>query len=226
MKNRLPSSIIFDLDGTLINTVPDVRLALNHALNNYGHAPLEIEELHPYIGKGAKYMLSSAFARYDHVLSRGELETVLDQYLIYYLEHPVVETKIYPDVELVLGDLARAGIQLGICTNKPGVVTRVVLEALNMTRFFSGIVCGDETTYPKPDAKHLFAVLAKLSTTDQQTVLVGDSSVDQLCAKNAAIPFIGVSYGYDLDKDATGTLVHHFNELPAAVEQLYSGEVT
>lgn len=217
---RKIDSIIFDLDGTLINTIPDVLLALNHTLTTFGGTPIEATQIFELIGNGARFMIENAFAISKTIFSRSEIDEALACYLTFYREHPVVNSEIYPSVIEILQQCKNAGLTLGICTNKPGVVVRVLLEKLHLNPFFSAVLCGDEVSYSKPDAQHIFDVLMRMDCSRYSTVLVGDSHIDQLCAHNAEIPFIGVSYGYDAANLTSGVLINHFNELPAALKQI------
>ena len=214
------NAILFDLDGTLINTIPDVRLALNHTLELFGEEGIAADEIYNLVGKGARHMLEKAFALKKRKMGASEIDMALTGYLDYYMAHPVVATEVYPDVMSVLKELEKAGFNLGICTNKPGVITRIVLDKLNLTGLFSAIICGDEVDQPKPHAQHVFDVITQMHASKSHAIFVGDSEIDRKSAKNANLPFIGVSYGYDLDKNAQGILINHFNELPAAINTI------
>jgi phosphoglycolate phosphatase len=214
------NAIIFDLDGTLINTVPDVRLALNHTLATFGATTIAAGEIYELIGKGATHMLNKAFALKNKKMTANEIEMALTCYLDFYMANPVAATEIYPDVVVTLTDLKNAGFNLGVCTNKPGVITRLVLDKLNLSDLFSAVICGNEIAQSKPHAQHVFDTITKMNAASERAVFVGDSEVDRLSAANANLPFIGVSYGYDLDKTAAGVLINHFNELPNAITHL------
>jgi phosphoglycolate phosphatase len=219
-------AIVFDLDGTLINTLPDVIHALNHALVEFGHTKIEPQEIFGLIGNGVDHLIRNAFKKYDVILTGSDLKAALDCYLAYYMAHPIVDTKIYPDVIETLNLFKDDGMDLGICTNKSGSVTRLVLEKLKLTNLFSAVSCGDEVSHPKPHAKHLFEVLKSMNAKAAHTVYIGDSEVDRMTAANADIDFIGVTYGYELNADATKNMVNHFNELPAALRLLTTQEKT
>jgi phosphoglycolate phosphatase len=223
-ENLKIDSIIFDLDGTLVNTIPDVLLALNHTLKTFDGAPIASDQVYELIGNGARFMIENAFAKSKTIFSRAEIDEALACYLKFYREHPVVESKIYPGVLDILQHYKNENIALGICTNKPGVVVRVLLEELQMKQFFSAVLCGDEVSYPKPDAQHIYDVLIRMDCSRYSTVLVGDSHIDQLCAQNAGIPFIGASYGYDSATITSELRINHMNELPALIKKITSEE--
>ena len=213
-------SVIFDLDGTLINTAPDVRLALNHMLSTYHLPAIEPNEIYELLGNGAKIMLQKIFAKHEQVLSDDELSRAIACYLAYYQTHPVVETTIYPGVVAGLQDLYQSGIQLGICTNKPAVMTHLVLEQLELKNLFTAIVAGDEIAQPKPHAAHLQQVLHLMQMPIKYSVMVGDSQIDKNAAHNANMPFIGARYGYDAQAFVDGHLIDSFVQLPIALKQI------
>lgn len=219
MKNNF-QCVIFDLDGTLINTAPDVRLALNHTLLNYGQCEMTTSEIYALLGGGVRMLIEKAFAKNNLSISAEEIEKAIACYLEYYKANPVVETKIYPGVIEVLNTLKSAGIRLGICTNKPSVMTSLVLNKLEMDHFFAAVLAGDEVRKPKPDGDHIHELLKKMGTADCLTAMVGDSEIDKASAENAGIPFIGVRYGYDPDQLNHTHMINHFGELPAALAKI------
>jgi phosphoglycolate phosphatase len=160
------------------------------------------------------------------ILTGADLKAALDCYLTYYMAHPIVDTKIYPDVIATLNQFKDDGLDLGICTNKSGSVTRLVLEKLKLIDLFSAVSCGDEVSHPKPHAKHLFEVLKSMNAEAAHTVYIGDSEVDRMTAVNADIAFIGVTYGYELNAESSENMINQFNELPAAIRMLTTKEKT
>lgn len=212
--------VIFDLDGTLINTAPDVRLALNHMLASYGQPELTTPDIYALLGGGARKMIETAFLKSNVTLQADEIDKAIRCYLEFYKSNPVVETTIYPGVLDVLTSLKNAGIALGICTNKPSVMTKIVLKKLAMDHFFAAVLAGDEVAKPKPDGAHIHDVLKKIGIVDCQAVMVGDSEVDKASAEQAGIPFIGVRYGYDLGQLSHSHMIDHFGELPAILSTI------
>jgi phosphoglycolate phosphatase len=214
------SSIIFDLDGTLVNTVPDVLLSLNHTLTTFGRPTIDESQILGLIGNGARFLMENAFTKSKIPYTRFDIDAALACYLKYYSENPIVVTQLYPDVVQLLQQFYDAGLTLSICTNKPGVIARVLLDELNLKQYFSIVLCGDEVSYPKPNAQHLFDIIKRTNGKLAEAVLVGDSLVDKICAENAGIPFIGVSYGYDLDATANCIIIDNFKDLPAALNKI------
>jgi phosphoglycolate phosphatase len=218
-------SIIFDLDGTLVNTVPDVLLSLNYTLATFGRPTIDESEITGLIGNGARFLMENAFTKSHIPYTHFDIDAALACYLKYYTQNPVVATRIYPNVIEVLQEFYDSGLTLSICTNKPGVITRVLLHELKLEHFFSIVLCGDEVSYPKPNAQHILDVINRTNGKLAEAVLIGDSLVDKICAENAGIPFVGVSYGYDLDESANCILIDNFNELPEALHKLTLEEV-
>lgn len=212
--------IIFDLDGTLVNTVPDVRLALNHTLLNYGQCEMRTEEICALLGGGVRMLIQKAFAQHQVELDEVALKEAISCYLAYYQENPIVETQVYPGVFDVLKILRDEGIKLGICTNKPSMITRIVLHKLNLDHYFSAVLAGDEVQKPKPHGDHIHAVIRKLENSSRSAVMVGDSVIDKLSAQDAGIPFIGVRYGYDAEQFQHTHMINCFSELPTALEKI------
>lgn len=210
-------AIVFDLDGTLINTAPDVRLALNHMLSQYHLPQIKGDEVYDLIGWGAATMIQKAFAKFGARLSPADLAAAKACYLQFYREHPVVESYIYPNVTSVLDELRKDGMRFGICTNKPNVMTHLVLEQFEIKNYFHAIVAGDEITRPKPHGQHILDVLSKMDCDSQSAVMVGDSDIDKASANHAGIHFIGVTYGYSKIPMSANILIDHFRELPKII---------
>jgi phosphoglycolate phosphatase len=189
-------AVVFDLDGTLVNTVPDVRLALNQALALYCSRQIKQDEIYELIGHGARYMIQKAFEMANVSLTDIEIQRAQDYYLECYKKNPVVETIIYPHVVEVLCELKKMNLKLAICTNKPAVMTNIVLEKLQLKHFFEVISSGDEMKNAKPHPEHLSYILSKMQTRANEVVMIGDSEVDKATADNLDVAFVGVSYGY------------------------------
>lgn len=222
MTTNIPllKSIIFDLDGTLINSIPDVRLALNHTLTIYGQPEIEHDEIVKLIGDGIHPLITKAFAKTNVVLKTAEINKAISHYLDYYKSNPVVATNIYPDVVNTLQQFKENGLELGICTNKPSIMTKIILEKLNLKHFFTAIISGDEMSHAKPHPDHIQEILRQMNVINLPSVMVGDSIIDKLSAENANIPFIGVSYGYGGNQLNSDMMINHFSELPAALYYL------
>lgn len=183
-------AVVFDLDGTLIDSAPDIAAVLNRILAAAGHAPLGLGEVRGMIGDGAKQLLERGFA------ARGAMAGPehLAAFIADYQENPARETVCYPGMEQVLADLRGQGRQLGVCTNKPIGPTRRILDELGLTHYFAAIIGGDSTPYKKPDPRHLAATLADMEVTT--AIMVGDHPNDLAAAEGLGLPAVFVEWGY------------------------------
>lgn len=192
MKDKTTLQVIFDLDGTLIDSAPDLHAAVNRMLGDLGLAPLSLPEVRRMVGDGAGALISRVLAArgVDPALQPQALRA----FLSCYAEDPVKHTKVYPGVREALVRLGEAGLGLSLCTNKPEAPTREVLKRLELASHFVQVVGGDTFPFRKPDPRVLQHLLG--DTPAQQAVLVGDSEVDAATASAAGMPFVLVSYGY------------------------------
>lgn len=216
-------SLVFDLDGTLIDSLPDVIGAMNVLLAEESRRPITIAEGRRMVGEGAVAMVERAFAATGDAVTGDTLDTLTGRYVAHYRATPVKDTTIYPGVLAVLERFAADGIAMGVCTNKPHAMSRIVLDALGMDRFFRSVIGGDVLDVKKPDAGHVFAVLDEMEVARDGAVFVGDSPTDMAAARNAGLPSVAVAYGYSkvpadaLDADV---LIEDFSALPEAVTSL------
>lgn len=211
-------TVIFDLDGTLVNSLPDVRLALNKMLASYTNKQVPVNVMNSLIGQGARVMIERAFAYVDLMVTANEIDDAIQVYLSFYREKPVVETYIYPHVDTVLNQLVAANYRLAICTNKPFIMTNLILTNLGLAHYFEVISAGDQVQLPKPHGDHLTGILQQMNTSPLTALMVGDSEVDQMTAENAKLDFIGVSYGYSPEKMTPCKMISHFGQLPMCLE--------
>ena len=183
-------AVIFDLDGTLIDSAPDIAAVVNRVLAADGLAPHSLEAVRGMIGDGAKQLLERAFAAHG---VRAEPRH-LAAFLVDYNANPVVETVAYAGIPPVLAELREAGHPLGVCTNKPIGPALKILDALDLAAFFGTVVGGDSTPYKKPDPRHLAAALAGLEVGE--AVMIGDHDNDMLAAAGLGLLGIFATWGY------------------------------
>jgi phosphoglycolate phosphatase len=185
-------AVIFDLDGTLIDSAPDIGTSLNHVLAAEGLAPFAVEDLPAMIGDGAKVLLERGFA------ARGVQAEPrhLAAFLAHYGDNAVVETVAYPGIVAALEALTTAGHKLAVCTNKPIAPTTQILTALGMDKYFTHVTGGDSTPYRKPDPRHLAAALAGVG--GGVAVMIGDHDNDIKAAAGLGIPSIFAAWGYSV----------------------------
>ena len=226
-------AIAFDLDGTLIDSVPDVRAAINRLLVSEGRSEISLEQTLSLVGQGARVMMEQAMALGDGALGGGAvgggapppdaLDRMVETYIGFYQRHPADLTTIYPGVIEVLDSLAVRGIPMAICSNKPFVMTKLVLKTLGLDRFFAVVTGGDNVPHRKPDGRHITHTLDLMGDRHSNAVMVGDSETDVAAGKDAGLPVIAVTYGYThvpVTELGADVLIDRFSDLPAALDKL------
>lgn len=216
-------TVIFDLDGTLVETAPDLAAALNHALALAGHDPVSVDAVRHMIGDGARALLRRGIAVNGSEPPAGEIERWFDILIDYYWDHVADESTAFPGAVGILEMLRGRGAKLAVCTNKPARHADKLLAALDLARYFDAVLGGDSLAVRKPDAGHLLGAVSAMGGDPARAVMVGDSANDVAAARNAGLPVVLVSFGYtpvparDLGADA---LIDHYDELPGALAEL------
>jgi phosphoglycolate phosphatase len=188
--------VIFDLDGTLVDTAPDLIDSLNYAIAAADLAPTTYDDLKHLVGHGARVMIKRAFALRNKELPDNELEPLYERFLSHYLEQMPGQSVPYPGIIEALDRLKDAGFTLAVCTNKTTALALPLLEKLGLSHYFAATTCGDTFEWRKPDARHILGTIEKAGGELTHSVMVGDSLNDIASAKNAKIPSIGVTFGY------------------------------
>ena len=202
-------AVIFDLDGTLIDSAPDIRAALNRLLAKRGLPALDAPAVRGMIGNGAKLLVERAFAAYGEPAGPGDLADFLTD----YEANATVETVVYPGIDAALAELAENGHDLAICTNKPAAATAIIVRQLGLSKFFKSVTGGDSTLYRKPDPRHLASAVTALGALS--AVMIGDHENDMKAASGLDMPSIFVTWGYG---QAQGTYTaHSASELPGII---------
>ncbi|MBX3518979.1 MAG: phosphoglycolate phosphatase [Xanthobacteraceae bacterium] len=216
-------TIVFDLDGTLVDTAPDLLRALDFTLEHEGLNPPEDHEARNFIGSGARAMIERALAYSQVQFGKEKIDGMFRQFLVYYEEHIADHSRPFPGVEQALVRLKGEGALLAVCTNKHAKYAEKLLRALNLADHFTFIAGGDTFAFKKPDPRHLTGAIEGAGGALERAVLIGDSETDVITAKAAEIPVVAVSFGYtDIPPAALGAdrLVHKFEEVPAAAMDL------
>jgi phosphoglycolate phosphatase len=213
-----PRAVVFDLDGTLVDTRADIAEACNHALIESGRSPLTADLITRYVGDGARRLCSRAAGLKD---DDDDLDPIVDSFVSYCLEHPVVHTTWILDAEQTLDELK--GLQLAVCTNKPRLVAARVLEALGCTHRFAALIGGGDTPAGKPSAEPLLLVAQRLGVDPREMVMVGDGPQDVMAGRAVAARTIAFAGGYtdrhllrEVDPDI---IVSSLLEVPAIVDR-------
>jgi len=187
-------AVVFDLDGTLIDSVPDIATALNRCLTTQGRAEMTEPEVTRLVGGGARELVARALGGET---AAANVDRVLAAFLDFYEAEPVRRTVLYPGAHDILAECARHGLQLGICTNKPKQVTSIVLDALGLEPYFSVVWAGEPGKPLKPEAACLRSVCRELDVEPSRVVMVGDSHADVAAARAAGCYSIVVRHGYE-----------------------------
>ncbi len=214
-------TLVFDLDGTLVDTAPDLVAATNHVLDHVGLPRIDAQSLRPYIGHGARVMIERATAGAE--LGEADHEQLLERFLDYYSAHIAVGSRPFEGAVDALEMFQAAGAKLAVCTNKREGMSRQLLDTLDLTRFFTAIAGRDTLPDSKPHPGHLLGTIGLAGGNAARAIMIGDSSVDIATAKAARVPVIAVSFGYadtpigTFEPDA---VIDHYGELAPAVAAL------
>jgi phosphoglycolate phosphatase len=213
--------IVFDLDGTLADTAPDLTAALNHALEIMGQPTVTAESVKHLCGDGARAMLTHGLAA--DATNEAQLAWGVALFLEHYEANLSKFTQIYDGLPTALEDLKNAGIALAICTNKPEALASKLIDELGWSGLFDVVVGGDSLPQRKPHAAPLLQAIERAG--GGRAVFVGDSLVDAACGHAAGVPFIGVDFGFSnqLLTDSGGTrILGHYDELISLIATLES----
>lgn len=222
--NRLAgATIAFDLDGTLVDTAPDLIATLNALLGDEGLPALALENARPFIGRGARWLIERGFQAAGAPLEATRLDLLFDRFIPLYRAHIADRSRPFPGCEAALEALRGEGARLCVCTNKPTHLSVALLEALGLAPRFDAIVGPDAAPAAKPDPRHLEAAVVAAGGTLERAVLVGDSATDAGAARAAQAGLILVTFGYTETPVAElggDIVIDHFDQLPAACLRL------
>ena len=215
--------VVFDLDGTLIDTAPDLTAALNHVLTTLERPTVPEDSVRHMVGHGARMLLRRGLAASGPEPSDADVEALMPAFLDYYGTHVADRSMPFPGMAEALDELAAAGAGFGICTNKPEALSVSLIQSLGLAERFPVIVGADTLPVRKPDPAPLVHAVARLGGALGHTVYVGDSETDVKTARAAGVPVVVVSWGYTPIPPAElggDTLITQFSELAAAVRAL------
>lgn len=213
-------TIVFDLDGTLVDTAPDLIDTLNMLLVREGLAPLAYDAARQLIGGGAKAMIARGFAARGGPVEPTRLERLFADFIAHYDEHIADRSRPFPGLAEALDRLASEGCIFAVCTNKLERLSRRLLDVLGLLHRFAA-VCGQDTFgIQKPDPDILRRTVLTAAGDPARAVMVGDSATDIRTARAAAVPVIAVDFGYSerpIAEFAPDRIIGHFDQLPAAI---------
>jgi phosphoglycolate phosphatase len=216
-------TIAFDLDGTLVDTAPDLIGTLNRLLAEQGLPALPIASARHLVGRGARYLLQHGFAEAGAALDEDIAPQLVQRFLDEYLAHIADESRPFSGVEATLDQLAADGARLIVCTNKFTGLSEALLDAVGLSGRFSAVVGADRVSQKKPHAAHFIEAVTIAGGDPARALMVGDSDNDVLSAKAAGAPVVAVSFGYTEtppDRLGADALIDRFEELPPIARRL------
>ena len=214
------TTIVFDLDGTLIDTAPDLTNALNDVLTRRSYDPVPRAAIRAAVGRGALAMIEEAL----HMAgAQGDMDQMLAEFLVHYEANIAMESRPFPGAVAALERLATSGARLAICTNKRERLSRMLLEALKLDDYFDALAGRDTFAVSKPDPGHLTGVIDLAGGDVSRAIMVGDSAIDIATAQAANVPTILVSFGYappPPEGPVPDAVIDHFDALEENVYPL------
>ena len=216
-------TVVFDLDGTLIDTAPDLILATNHVLEDAGYQPVDPQFIRPVISFGSRAMITAGIRHQGCEVSEADLDAMFAKLIDFYGRNIAVASKPFPGLISVLDGLRSSETAIAICTNKREDMAKLLMNELGLTSYFKVITGRDTFPVCKPDPEHLLSTIRLAGGTAEKSIMVGDSTTDYETAKAANIPIIGVTFGYTdipLAKLDCEALISNYAEFPTALAKL------
>jgi phosphoglycolate phosphatase len=217
------AAISFDLDGTLVDTAPDLVRSTNVVMDAAGLERINLTSVRGMVGQGARALIVKAAAASGVTFGDDDLETRIEHFLEVYQAGLTELSMPFDGVDEVLGILAQQGAILSVCTNKPPHLANPVLQAFDLQRHFKAIIGNGQAGVNKPDARHLTYTIDASGGDVSRALMVGDSITDVQAARNANIPVVLVSFGYTIEKASTlgaDAIFDHYHELPELASQI------
>lgn len=223
--SRRPRAVLLDLDGTLVDSAPDIRVSINLLLDRYGLGPLSLDEVRRMIGNGVKALVERAFISCGCPLASEELARRHQAMLEIYRDHLTTLTKPMPGAGAAIRALHAEGFRLGVVTNKPQAAAERILDHFALLPFLGAVIGMNPGTNPKPSPDMLLLALVQLGVEPDHAVMVGDSRIDIEAAHNAGLPLVFVLNGYikspeeAVEADLT---IASLNECGAAIKAIWT----
>ncbi len=215
--------LVFDLDGTLAETAPDLIGTLNQVLEEIKVPPIGFLQAREMIGTGARALIKLGLESHHITADDALLETLFHRFLALYEQRLCDETHLYPETAVVLQALQKSGYRMAVCTNKMEKHSVMLLQQLGIAPFFKAICGRDSFAFYKPDPRHLIETIRQAGGDPRHAIMIGDSITDLDTARNAGLPSIGVTFGYTTTPMAElkpDRLITHYRELIQAIESL------
>jgi phosphoglycolate phosphatase len=215
-----PKAVLFDLDGTLVHSAPDLQAAANVVCNTRGWEPFDLKTITSFVGNGVPVLVERIFRARGASVKEADYQTAVMDYLEYYNNHSAVFTKPYEGVVKALDWLKGKGVSMAVVTNKPEIATITVLQALELDRYFAAVIGGDTTAQLKPDTAPYLAACTKLGIEPGKTIYIGDSETDGKTAAAVNVPFVLFTGGYRnsrVDEIPNWRVIDKFSQLSAVL---------
>jgi len=219
----MQQTIVFDLDGTLIDTAPDLIRATNHVLVDVGFEPVATDFIRPFISFGTRRMIEEGVRHQGSTLSDTQHDAMFKDLIAFYTQNMTVESVPFPGMIDALGALNARGHTIAICTNKLEGMAKQLMKELGLDHHFKTITGRDTFPVCKPDPEHLFGAIRYAGGDPARSVMVGDSTTDYATAKAAGVPIIGVTFGYTdvpmADLECEG-LISHYSQFTETLDRI------
>ncbi|MEM8799973.1 MAG: HAD-IA family hydrolase [Pseudomonadota bacterium] len=215
-------TVVFDLDGTMVDTAGDLARALNRCLSRHDIPTIATEDVRPFVGRGARAMILSALEAYDIQHDDQTITELLKSFLAHYADELCIESAPYPGLLTLLNRLHADGLKLAVCTNKPEGLSKPLMKALALDGFFSAHFGGDSLPFRKPDPRHILACISEVGGHPSSAIMIGDSAPDIEAARAAKVPSVVMSHGYSVDPVETlgaDYLCHHLDEVFPVIQK-------
>lgn len=199
------AALIFDLDGTLVDTAPDLTAAANHVLASIDRPPIPEPKFRHLVGHGALNLIRRSLAETGAPLPEDDVKKLLEAFLVYYGANIATKSTVFPGLIPLLDQAKAHGIRMGVCTNKVEHLSHKLLNEIGLAKYFDAVVGGDTLPVMKPNVEPYNEVTKRLGVASASSMMVGDSETDIKTAQNVGVPVIAVSFGY------TDKHVSHFN---------------
>ena len=221
-------AVIFDLDGTLVDTAPDLMLATNHVLAGLGRRPISMDEVRVFVGHGARALITRGLRATGELPENFDVEPHYNKFVAYYAGNICVGSEVFPGLLVLLDRLKADGIAMGVCSNKLEGLSVQLLEALGMMKYFGSVIGPDTLGIAKPDPRPFHESVARLVLNNPNVIMVGDSETDILTARAAGVPVIGVPFGYTprpVAEYEPDRVIAHYDEGWEAIQDLFAAHV-
>jgi len=220
---RPVKSLIFDLDGTLADTLGGICYAINRALDRDGLSTLMPKEVAEQVGLGGSALVEYGLLKSGQRVDQEHIARLQACYFEEYLAAPIHATSVWPGVIPMLKRVSAQGVDMSICTNKAGILASAVIDGLGLTDYFSNVVCGDTLPYRKPHADPIEWIMKRVGVSAGACVMIGDTEHDVRAARNAGVRSVFVSFGYGrLESLEThpDSVINHFDDMELALHNI------